>query len=94
MTQRTKLATLIGIAAALMLSICFESPAQEKDKAAAKKIAVRAGRLIDGKSDAPILNALIVIEGDKIVFRHCWRNSACRSRADRSLEGHRASRIH
>ena len=43
--------------------------AQEKAKEAApaKKIAIRAGRLIDGKSDRPIENALIVVEGDKIV---------------------------
>ena len=32
-----------------------------------RKIAIRAGKLIDGKSDQPILNALIVIEGGKIV---------------------------
>jgi len=32
-----------------------------------KRIAIRAGRLIDGKSEAPIANALILIEGDKIV---------------------------
>jgi imidazolonepropionase-like amidohydrolase len=32
-----------------------------------KRIAIRAGRLIDCKSDAPISNALILIEGDKIV---------------------------
>jgi imidazolonepropionase-like amidohydrolase len=31
------------------------------------RIAIRAGQLIDGKSDKPIANALIVIEGDKIV---------------------------
>jgi imidazolonepropionase-like amidohydrolase len=42
------------------------SSAQEKPYAPPKKIAIRAGRLIDGKSDTPILNALIVIEGDKI----------------------------
>jgi imidazolonepropionase-like amidohydrolase len=40
--------------------------AQEKSKAA-KRIAIRAGRLIDGKSDAPLANALIVIEGEQIV---------------------------
>jgi imidazolonepropionase-like amidohydrolase len=34
---------------------------------AAKKIAIRAGRLIDGKSDAAVVNALIVVEGEKIV---------------------------
>ncbi len=32
-----------------------------------KPIAIRAGRLIDCKSDAPIANALILIESDKIV---------------------------
>jgi imidazolonepropionase-like amidohydrolase len=31
------------------------------------RVAIRAGRLMDGKSDRPIENALIVIEGDKIV---------------------------
>jgi imidazolonepropionase-like amidohydrolase len=40
--------------------------ASEKE-APPKKIAIRAGRLIDGKSDTPIQNALILIEGDKIV---------------------------
>jgi imidazolonepropionase-like amidohydrolase len=41
--------------------------AQEKPAAAPKKIAIRAGRLIDGKSETPIVNALILVEGDKIV---------------------------
>jgi imidazolonepropionase-like amidohydrolase len=67
MNQRTKLTTLMGIGVALMLPICSASPAQERDKVPATKIAIRAGRLIDGKSDTPILNAVIVIEGDKIV---------------------------
>jgi imidazolonepropionase-like amidohydrolase len=31
------------------------------------RAAIRAGQLIDGKSDKPLVNALIVIEGDKIV---------------------------
>jgi imidazolonepropionase-like amidohydrolase len=49
----------------LMISMCG---AQSKEKEAApKKVAIRAGRLIDGKSDTPIANALILIEGDKIV---------------------------
>jgi imidazolonepropionase-like amidohydrolase len=41
--------------------------AQEKPAAAPKKLAIRAGHLIDGKSDTPIANALILVEGDKIV---------------------------
>jgi imidazolonepropionase-like amidohydrolase len=66
MTRRTKLTLLMGIAVALMFAICSVSPAQEKDQAPAKKVAIRAGRLIDGRSDSPILNAVILIEGDKI----------------------------
>jgi imidazolonepropionase-like amidohydrolase len=31
------------------------------------RITIRAGQLIDGKSDKPLVNALIVIEGDKIM---------------------------
>lgn len=34
---------------------------------APQRIAVRAGKLIDGKSEKPVENALILIEGDKIV---------------------------
>ena len=39
---------------------------QEKSAATPKKIAIRAGHLIDGKSDTPIANALILVEGDRI----------------------------
>src|SRR6266849_2189418 len=48
---------------------CFSGTgqAQEKEKAAAKKIAIRAGRLIDGKNETATTNALILIEGDRIV---------------------------
>ena len=34
---------------------------------AQKRVAIRAGKLIDGKSDQPIANALILVEGGKIV---------------------------
>lgn len=34
---------------------------------APKRIAIRAGRLIDGKADKPISNALILVEGEKII---------------------------
>ena len=40
--------------------------AQQSSPPAPKRLAIRAGHLIDGKSDQPIPNALIVIEGDKI----------------------------
>src|ERR1700746_545236 len=59
------------VAAAAMIGLLFcvrgTGQAQEKEKAPAKKIAIRAGRLIDGKSDTPIANALILVEGEKIV---------------------------
>ena len=67
MRWRRELIALAGVTVFISALFCGSSRAQEKDNAPAKKIAIRAGRLIDGKSDTPILNALIVIEGDKIV---------------------------
>lgn len=67
MRWRRELIALTGVTVFISALFCGSSRAQEKDNAPAKKIAIRAGRLIDGKSDTPILNALIVIEGDKIV---------------------------
>lgn len=46
----------------LVIAFCFSAAAQTP-----KKIAIRAGKLIDGKSDQPITNALILIEDKKIV---------------------------
>jgi len=40
---------------------------QQASSAPAKRLAIRAGRLIDGRSDTPVSNALILIEGGKIV---------------------------
>ncbi|HXJ14860.1 MAG TPA: amidohydrolase family protein [Candidatus Limnocylindrales bacterium] len=59
-----RLVRLVLVAAFLYASNC---QAQEKPAPAVKKLAIRAGRLIDGKSDTPIANALILVEGDKIV---------------------------
>ena len=55
-------------AALLPLAICssLSAQSQDKPKPATKKIAIRAGHLIDAKSDAPISNALILVEGDQI----------------------------
>ena len=54
-------------AAALCSAVFIPAVGQEKPKQPPKKIAIRAGRLIDGKSETPIANALILIEGDQIV---------------------------
>ena len=56
----------IGLAAAFLLLV-GTSQAQQAAAPPAKRIAIRAGRLIDGKNETAIANALILIEGDKIV---------------------------
>jgi imidazolonepropionase-like amidohydrolase len=58
-----------SVISVLVLSGAIAGTARAQDKASApsKKLAIRAGRLIDGKSDTPIANALILVEGDKIV---------------------------
>jgi imidazolonepropionase-like amidohydrolase len=55
-----------ALATAVAVCAVWSVRAQEKP-ATAKVVALRAGRLIDGKSDTPLLNALIVIEGDRIL---------------------------
>jgi len=61
----------VPTAAALVISLLIVGApsgyAQEKEQATPKRIAIRAGRLIDGKNEAPIANALILIEGDHIL---------------------------
>jgi imidazolonepropionase-like amidohydrolase len=42
-------------------------PAQQSPAPVPKRVAIRAGHLIDGRSEAPASNVLILIEGDKIV---------------------------
>src|SRR6266446_7316545 len=53
----------------LALLVAFSVPlgAQDRKQGPPKRLAVRAGRLIDGKSDKSLDNVVIVIEGDKIV---------------------------
>src|SRR5271155_1687182 len=49
------------------LSICAAMVGAQTVAQAPKRVAIRAGKLIDGKSDKPVLNALILVEGNKIV---------------------------
>ena len=78
--QQSVVRALAGLSAGLLISIGAAAPGllgaarragqagQAKDKETPpRKVAIRAGRLIDAKSDTPIANALILIEGDKIV---------------------------
>jgi imidazolonepropionase-like amidohydrolase len=53
-----RLALTIGLCLGMPLLAFCQTP---------HRLAIRAGRLIDGKSERPIENALILIEGDKIV---------------------------
>jgi imidazolonepropionase-like amidohydrolase len=56
------------VAAILLAGVSLTANDQTaKKEAPAKRIAIRAGRLIDGKSDSVIQNAVIVIEGDTII---------------------------
>ncbi len=58
---------LAGYTIVVAIPLIPISYAQEKPAPAPKKLAIRAGRLIDAKSDTPISDALILVEGDKIV---------------------------
>src|SRR6188508_2309165 len=58
--MRTRLATL-----ALAACVAFEQGgAQQADTT--KRIAIRAGRLIDGRGDPPVANSVILVEGERI----------------------------
>jgi imidazolonepropionase-like amidohydrolase len=57
----------VALAISGLILFCGGVFAQEKPTPAVHRVAIRAGHLIDGKSDTAIANALIVIEGDKIV---------------------------
>jgi imidazolonepropionase-like amidohydrolase len=58
---------LLLAAAVCFAAICPLANAQAKERAAPRRIAIRAGRLIDGKSENSLSNVLIVIEGEQIV---------------------------
>src|ERR1700688_658678 len=59
---------VMAVIAVVVLGTIFTAAAdaQEKPTPPVKKIAVRAGHLIDGRSDKVVDNALILIEGDTI----------------------------
>jgi len=65
--MRSTFVAAAAIAISFFISAEFAGSAQEKERATPRNIAIRAGRLIDGKSEAPVVNALILIEGDQIV---------------------------
>lgn len=61
------IATVMTVGIGTLSGITAQAQTQNQEKSRpAKKIAIRAGHLIDGKSDNAISNALILIEGEKI----------------------------
>jgi imidazolonepropionase-like amidohydrolase len=58
---------VVSVAVTLLWGSVETGRTQEREKAAPKRIAVRAGRLVDGKSDTATANALILVENDRIV---------------------------
>src|SRR5713226_10632063 len=65
--MRGKLGVSVIAVAGILICVRGTGQAQEKEKAAAKKIAIRAGRLVDGKSETALTSVLILIEGERIV---------------------------
>jgi imidazolonepropionase-like amidohydrolase len=65
--MQSRLRFTIAVMSSLAILVCLTARTQEKTKAAPKSIAIKAGRLIDGKGEAPVANALILIEGEHIV---------------------------
>ena len=59
---------MMAFATALAATMVSRAPlnAQSTGSTPPLRIAIRAGKLIDGKSDSPIANVLILIEGEKI----------------------------
>jgi imidazolonepropionase-like amidohydrolase len=67
MPRYLRIAMLLAAAVTLACHIPGARAQQASSAPAVTKIAIRAGHLIDGKSDTPLANAMILIEGDKIV---------------------------
>jgi imidazolonepropionase-like amidohydrolase len=64
--MRGKRMVWVIVGALFLFCSLGDGQAEEKQKSA-KKVAIRAGRLIDGRNDAALVNALILIEGEQIV---------------------------
>jgi len=67
MSRRKFCFALSLVAVAIFLALVPTQAQDTKPAASPKRIAIRAGHLIDGKSDKPLDNVLILIENDTIV---------------------------
>jgi imidazolonepropionase-like amidohydrolase len=66
MKTKSRILWLAIVVLILFSVVSVYTAEQPEKKETAKRIAIRAGRLIDGKSAEPISNAIILIEGDRI----------------------------
>ena len=62
MLKRRTAVWLMG-ASVLMLAACLNA---QENGAKPQQVAIRAARLIDGKSDAVMSNGVVLVEGEKI----------------------------
>src|SRR6202035_1578875 len=67
MKNNLRMLLAVSIAAISLVTSGVAGGQTAKKDTPPKRVAIRAGRLIDGKSDSPIQDAVILIEGDKIV---------------------------
>ena len=56
----------LGLALGLLIPAAIIAQTARSSQPAPRRVAIRAGKLIDGRSDQPISNALILIQGNRI----------------------------
>jgi len=65
--MRSARTVIWSLACIVAVAISSQTPASpQATTTSARKVAIRAGKLIDGVADTPISNATILIEGDRI----------------------------
>jgi imidazolonepropionase-like amidohydrolase len=62
--RRATTGSIVWLLLVTSFTVAWAQPAGKAE--APKRLAIRAGRLLDGKGDTPINNAVILIEGDRI----------------------------
>ena len=60
-----KRCSLVGLASVWAIVACFFANAQGTE-GIAQRVAIRAARLIDGKSEVTVRNGVVLVEGQKI----------------------------
>jgi hypothetical protein len=80
---------MVWVIVGALFLFCSRGDGQaEETQKSAKKVAIRAGRLIDGRNDAALVNALILIEGEQIVSVGAGGAAPAGVEVIRFVEGH------